>query len=196
MRGRTRPKDTRCAALRGCTAAVDPVRSSPEIILPRRRVLAHRGAARLAKLCVAARKAKTSDTNAEKQRKAKARLKEGKPGNAFFKFRDEAFARREFDIKNKLRRTTRGTRATPQSPRATNRTTRHALDVVLGVPVRVVGGVPWTVIQRVLPRIVRPTGVHQPDRQEHSPPSLLALSTNVSGRTVAFPSYSEPPAPQ
>ena len=43
--------------------------------------------------------AKTSDANAEKQRKAKARLKEGKSGNAFFKFRDEAFARGVFDIK-------------------------------------------------------------------------------------------------
>ena len=48
---------------------------------------------------VKSRKAKTSDANTEKQRKAKARLKEGKSGNVFFKYRDEAFARGEFDIK-------------------------------------------------------------------------------------------------
>ena len=48
---------------------------------------------------VKSRKAKTSDANVEKQRKAKARLKEGKSGNVFFKYRDEAFARGEFDIK-------------------------------------------------------------------------------------------------
>ena len=48
---------------------------------------------------VKSRKAKTSDANIEKQRKAKARLKEGKSGNVFFKYRDEAFARGEFDIK-------------------------------------------------------------------------------------------------
>eukprot|EP01046_Picozoa_sp_COSAG06_P034662 COSAG06_NODE_3650_length_5069_cov_2.380483_5_plen_144_part_01 len=35
----------------------------------------------------------------KKQRKAKARLKDGKSGNVFFKYRDEAFARGEFDIK-------------------------------------------------------------------------------------------------
>ena len=41
---------------------------------------------------VKSRKAKTSDANSEKQRKAKARLKEGKSGNVFFKYRDEALA--------------------------------------------------------------------------------------------------------